>query len=244
MHIAICDSNSDDCEQIKELLQQYFSNKSLKFDLSFYKDGNNLIDDIEEGLWFDLIFLDTYTENPTNQNKTGMEIAHRLRDLEYNGSIVFLTSSTSSELAIQGYDVDATGYLLKPHNAEKLWQTVDRVLKKMNIGTYCIRYRSSIIRIPYSEILYVESSNSKCILHRIDKSTYTIYKRLDEIEIELKDKCFLRCHQSYLVNMCHVQKADKQFIMTTGDTVLIRQRELKNIKETYFKYVEKVINKK
>lgn len=244
MRIAICDSNSDDCEQIEELLQQYFSNKSMKFKLAFYNSGNNLIDDIEEGQWFDLIFLDMYTENSANQNRTGMEIAHKLRALDYNGHIVFLTSSTSSELAIQGYDVDATGYLLKPHNAEKLWQTVDRVLKKMNIGAYCIRHRSSIIRIPYSDILYIESNNSKCILHRTDKSTYIIYKRLDEIEEELKDKCFLRCHQSYIVNMCYIQKADKQFIMTTGDTVLIRQRELKNIKEIYFKYVEKVLNKK
>ena len=64
-----------------------------------------------------------------------------------------------------------------------------------------------------------------------------VYKRLSEIEHELQDGRFLRCHQSYLVNMDFIQLTDKQFVLTTGDTVLIRQRDLKAIRQCYLDYV-------
>ena len=65
---------------------------------------------------------------------------------------------------------------------------------------------------------------------------YTIYKKLSEIEQALTDRRFLRCHQSFLVNMRYIAKADKQFELTTGDVVLIRQRSLREIRQTYLDY--------
>ena len=42
----------------------------------------------------------------------GNEIAHKLRAMGYQGEIIFLTASP--DFAIESYDVDAGGYLLKP----------------------------------------------------------------------------------------------------------------------------------
>ena len=61
--------------------------------------------------------------------------------------------------------------------------------------------------------------------------------KLNDLEEKLSDKRFLRCHQSYLVNMDHVQSAGNNFIMDSGDVVRIRQKGVKEIKEMYEKYI-------
>lgn len=235
MRIAICDDNTLDRELITDALQQYFSEKSVTCKLFPYKNGTNLLNAVMDGESFDLVFLDIYyIEDPQQTNINGMDIARQLRKNGFNGHIVFLTGS--ADFVFQGYDVGAAAYLLKPHNIREIYQTIDRILKPSNIDTFQVRQRSTIICIPYDEILYVESNNSKCILHRLDGSNYTIYKRLKDIETELHDPRFLRCHQSYLVNMDYIQSVDKSFNLTTGDTILIRQRELKHIRDLYLNY--------
>ena len=179
----------------------------------------------------DIVFLDIYMEK-----MLGIDVARELRRLHYAGEIVFLTAT--SDFAVDSYEVQAGGYLLKPHSYEKLCMVMDRVLSACDINTYQIQRRGVVTRIPYHEILYVESRNTRCLLHRKGGGTYTMYKKLGEIEEELYDPRFLRCHQSYLVNMAYVQNADHQFTLFTGDIVLIRQRNLKEIRNRYLDYLK------
>ena len=131
----------------------------------------------------------------------------------------------------------ASAYLLKPHSKEKFFAAMDRILERRRVDTYNIIRRGNIICIPYNEILYIESNNSKCTVHRTDEREYVVYKRLGEIEEELSDRRFLRCHQSYIVNMSFIVRADKEFVLSTGDVILIRQRSLNEIKREYFNYI-------
>lgn len=229
MRIAICDDSALDRDIIQELVTYSFSQAQLHAELVPYDSGINLIDDIQDGMEFDIVFLDIYMDD-----HLGIDVARRLRQLDYPGEIVFLTASP--DFAIDGYDVAAAGYILKPISVEKLNNIIDRIARNFDEHTYTIRQRSKVVRLPLRDILYAESSNNKCILHRTDGTDYTVYKKLDEIEAELNDKRFLRCSQSYLVNMDHIRQADKSFLLTSGDVVLIRQRDLRAIRQTYLDY--------
>ena len=231
MHIAVCDDSAFDRELIVELLHIYFAQKPFQYKLAQYNSGINLVCDVEDGCWFDIIFLDIYMNG-----LLGIDAAHELRALGFDGAIIFLTAS--ADFAVDSYEVQAGGYLLKPHSYEKLCMVMDRVLSACDINTYQIQRRGVVTRIPYHEILYVESRNTRCLLHREGGGTYTMYKKLGEIEEELYDPRFLRCHQSYLVNMAYVQNADHQFTLFTGDIVLIRQRNLKEIRNRYLDYLK------
>lgn len=237
MYISICDSSTLDAKTTEELLNRYFSDKSVEYTINKYYNGTDLIYDIQDGIGYDLIFLGIYIGN-----ELGIDIAKYLREIGFNGEIVFIT--ITSEFAIAGYDVDATGYLLKPHNYDKLCKVMDKVLKNYDINFYRIRQRNSLIRINYDDIFFVESNNSKCIVHSSNDKDYTIYKKLDEIEKELKDKRFLRCHQSYLVNMNYITKAEKNFKLANGSIISIRQRNLKQIKDKYYNYIDSKLTKK
>ena len=232
MNIAICDDNLLDRELIIDLFEYYFLNKSIAYNIDQYESGNNLIDEIEDGHPYDIIILDIFMGKIL-----GIEVAKKLRQLKFNGGIIFLTAS--SDFAVDSYDVNADGYILKPISYDKLKNSIDRITKNFSTSSYRVRHRSNFLLIPYSEITYIESNNSKCILHRNNGESYNIYKKLGEIEAELNDSRFLRSHQSYLVNMHYIIEAGNQFHLSTGDSVLIRQRQLKDIRSIYLKYNEK-----
>ncbi|MBE6851207.1 MAG: response regulator transcription factor [Ruminococcus sp.] len=232
MRIAICDDSMMDREMIKDFLHRYLQENSIPNTMTEYESGMNLVYDIEEDAYYDLIFLDILMTGPH-----GMDIARKLRRVGYSGKIVFLTST--AEFAVDSYEVEASGYLLKPHNYEKLHALLDRLIDRTSIGQYHVSFRNKIVSIPFSDVVYVESRNNICIMHRKDGTEYTIYKKLCEIEKQLNDSRFLRCHQSYIVNMSFIVKADKQFELTTGDVVLIRQRSLKEIRKAYTDYAER-----
>ena len=65
---------------------------------------------------------------------------------------------------------------------------------------------------------------------------YTVYKTLNTIEKELGDRRFLRCHQSFLVNMDHIKQIEKQFLLSNGEVVPIRQRGVKLVRQAYIDY--------
>ena len=229
MQIAVCDDSSIDRRLIAELLECYFKNKPVECRITEYCNGIDLLSDFQEGRWFDIVFLDIFMNH-----LLGMEVARRLRNMKYAGGIVFLTATP--DYAVESYDVDAAGYLLKPNSYEKLSRIMDRLTLSYDAKLYHIRRRSSVLSVPYAEILFAESNNAKCILHRTGQRSYTVYKRLDEIEQELNDRRFLRCHQSFLVNMDHIRRADKQFELFTGDVVQVRQRDVKAIRRAYLDY--------
>ncbi|MDY5037579.1 MAG: response regulator [Lawsonibacter sp.] len=113
MRIAICDDKALDRALIMDLLQQYLEDRSIRCELTGYEDGVTLICDMEDGLWFDAVFLDIYM-----RELLGIEVARRLRSLHYDGAIVFLTGT--KKFAVDSYEVSAFGYLLKPHSVEKI----------------------------------------------------------------------------------------------------------------------------
>ena len=230
MRVAVCDDSSIDRELFVAVLHHYFVNKPISNEIVQYENGMDLLHDVEDDMWFDIIFLDIYMND-----LLGIDVAHKLRSLGYRGHIIFLTAT--ADFAVDSYEVEALGYLLKPQSLEKLSQVMDRAIRGMTANTYQVKKHAKIIRVPYHEILYVESMNSKCIMHCRDGQSYVIYKRLTNIEHELNDARFLRCHQSYLVNMDCIHQVDTQFTLVTGDTVAIRQRDLKVIRQTALDYL-------
>lgn len=230
--IAICDDSTIEREILADLLEQYCNERAIAYTCTQYESGEALYYELGDGGWFDLILLDIYMKP-----SLGIDVARKLREISYRGIIVFCT--VSLDFAPESFEVGASGYLLKPYDPETFARTMDRIVGMLDDNAYQIKSRSHIIRVPRSEIMYVESKNSHCILHQMGGKTYTIYKKLGEIERELNASCFLRCHQSYLVNMNFVEEITTDFILKNGDVVLIRKRSQKEIRQAYYDYCGK-----
>lgn len=231
MRLAICDDNNFERELLHTLLQQYFSETSVRCEFTLYDRGTTLYYDVLEDMEFDIIFLDLFMGD-----SFGMRIAQKLRDISYQGKIIFCT--VSADYALESYQVYASGYILKPYSLDDIRRTLDRFLPEYQCDSYQVRQKSRIVYIPLNEIMYVESDNTKCILHRTEERTYNMYKKLGQIEAELNDPRFLRCHQSFLVNMNFILEANDVFRLRNGEEILIRKKSKKEIQQRFLEYKE------
>ena len=232
MLIAICDDSRIDLLLSKTLVIEYFRKHKLSCTVRLYENGASLLDDVHGNTNFDIVFMDIYVGN-----ELGIDIARQLRNDGYENLLIF--STITDEYAIESYSVRANGYILKPYNMTRLESVLDMVLEKYDTDFMRVKVRNTYVNVPYSDIIYIESCNSRCILHTADEE-YSLYMRLDDIEKSLSgdESRFLRCHRSYIVNMDHITAVDEQFRLDNGESVLIRSKSKAQIKKHYFAYKE------
>ena len=112
----------------------------------------------DNGAVFDLIFLDIYMGGIT-----GMDTAKELRQLGASAPVIFLT--TSPDFAVESYEVNAAGYLLKPIQLEKLSALISHLLTSVERPRVCIQSGRRRRYVFLDDILFAESDN-----HSLERS--------------------------------------------------------------------------
>ena len=89
----------------------------------------------------------------------GMSTAVKLRELDIDIPVIFLTSHT--EMAMDGYEVSAFRFLGKPVDEDKLNKTLSDLKEKLVGGKHIvIRYDGEDIVVPVDDIVYIEVINN------------------------------------------------------------------------------------
>ena len=116
---------------------------------------------------------------------------------------------------------------------------LDGILENYGNESLEVRSRNTVRYISFKDISYIESCNNHCIVHT-NKEEITVYKKLDDIQLSLKDSSsrFLRCHRSYIVNMDNIVAAEENFLLDNGDIVLIKAKNSAAIKKEYMDYIK------
>lgn len=231
MRIAICDDNQIEVDLFKEHISGFLRRKGdYRYEISEYSAGYPLVEDVKEGKWYDVIVLDMVLEK-----ENGLEIANRLRDIGYDGKIIFWTADDSH--LQEAFDVGAMQYVVKGKEYGRMYSAINEILSHMRDEVLTFKTHGELHRLEYRQIEYVESKGRSCHIYTTDNQCFVTLGKLDDIEEELCDKRFLRCHQSYLVNMDHIQSVNENFVMESGDIVQIRRRNHNEIKDKYENYI-------
>ncbi len=220
--IAICDDSKLDRQLLKVVIQIYFENNEEEFKIFEYELGDNLLDDIE----VELLFLDIIMN--------GMKIARKLRDIQFKAPIIFLTAH--ADYAVESYEVYAAGYLLKPYDTNKLTLLLDEVLQRSVQKRIAVKVKKQHRYLEINDIMYVESDKHVLNIHLKDSRVIQTTEKLSELKKTINSKRFIRCHQSYLVNMDYIKDAKTDFILSNDIRIPIRVRGRKEIIERYHKY--------
>ena len=234
LRIAICDDLKSERDMVKGFLRSFFAAVPYEYTLAEYSRGETMVDDYDDGsVDFDLIFMDIFMDG-----MLGMEAARCLRRYAPHVSIVFLT--TTPAYALESYDVYAYRYLVKPLDGKKTAALLRRFLQEEYEGnqkTLLLKKGCRGRRIAYREIEYIESRRNVLLVFLENGEEYRVYAKLDDVEKELKGHGFLRCHQSFIVNMNRVRVAEDDFLMMSGAHIPIRQRGSRAIRDAYFGYL-------
>ncbi len=155
-HIAVCDDLQRDREEICLVLKEEL--EAFDADARFIKfgSGNALLKAWEKKkIDFHIVFLDIFMEG-----LDGIETARRLRASGYKEAIIFLT--TTQDFAIEGYEVDAAGYLLKPLEKIKLRQLLKRLFKREKPALiHCVR-ETRFIRLHRLRLCILKATETDC----------------------------------------------------------------------------------
>lgn len=229
MRIAVCDDEELFRIEFKSVLDKVLIN--AEYDIDTFSGGSSLYEAFLKNP-FDLVFLDI--EMP---GIDGITLAKRLRAVSENVQIVFLTSHI--EYALEGYEVNALRYLVKPVDMNKLSEVLKYILdKKNNSRQIMIKQEGEDIVIDISDIIYMESMD-KNVRIVTSKSEYITRYNISDYEEELKNSGFLRIHRGYLISLSKVKKIVKNDVVMDGDISLpVSRSNIKTLKDALYAYVE------
>ncbi|WMX12028.1 MULTISPECIES: LytTR family DNA-binding domain-containing protein [unclassified Aureispira] len=166
----------------------------------------------------DLIFLDI--------NMPGISGLSFAKTISKDKKIVFTTAYR--EFALEGFELKAVDYLLKPISFERLLQSIESYVEvspfvpmsKMEIEpihrTFIfVRSDRKMVKVVFSEILYIESFGDYLKIH-LNNKLITTRQTLSSIEIQLPAKHFIRIHRSFIVNMYAIHSFSNEAIEVNG----------------------------
>ena len=180
----------------------------------------------------DLIFLDI-----NMPEISGLSFA---KSINKNIKIIFTTAYR--EYAVDGFDLKAVDYLLKPISFERLLQAVNKYLNEnltiitesnndlINHKSNFIFVRSDrkMIKINFSEVSYIESFGDYLKIHLHGKTIVT-RETITSIEAKLPKNDFLRIHRSFIVSINKIDSFTNEFVEVNKKAIPISRSYKKEV---------------
>jgi DNA-binding LytR/AlgR family response regulator len=128
--------------------------------------------------------------------------------------------SSKGKYAINAFEYDVTDYLLKPVTYARFYKAVDKALnraQRVSLNTtgkdeIFIKKNSSLVKLKYDDILYVEALENYVIFNTFNDK-YTIHFTMKAVELKLPINKFARVHRSYIVNTNSINEIDDNAII-------------------------------
>ncbi|MCA0228997.1 MAG: LytTR family DNA-binding domain-containing protein [Bacteroidetes bacterium] len=162
----------------------------------------------------DLLFLDVQMPD-----MLGTDFARLLKNT--STQVVFVTAY--ADYAVEGFELQALDYLLKPVEFGRFLQACNRALGQQakQIGeasSLFVKDGYDWVRVHLDEILYIQSDTNLLFIHERTRKV-TTRMTLGEMMGQLPPDKFLRIHKSYLVALKAIQKLERHQV-TVGSVAI------------------------
>jgi two-component system, LytTR family, response regulator len=165
------------------------------------------------------------------------------KSLSYKPQVIFTTAY--SEFAIDGFELKAMDYLLKPVSFEKFLAASNRVREYFELKNakntkgkdyFFINAAHKLHKIFYDDILYLEGLKDYTKIHLTSAvSPLIVLHNLKYFECLLEPTEFIRIHRSYIISL-------RKVVTVSRKSVTIQSIELPvsdNYRESFFEIVER-----
>ncbi|MDO5397954.1 MAG: LytTR family DNA-binding domain-containing protein [bacterium] len=235
--IAICDDEDECVVHIERYLEKFIcSNKTQEIKWESFYSAEELLDNYEQnGKEFEVLITDIEMKQ-----LNGVDLANRIRSIDKNIVIFFLTSHT--EYAIQCFRPEPMNFWVKPVSYDIFAEDLCRAVQRINKA---VRYISIVeerhtIRLNIENIVYIEKEERKTLIHMIN-GVHKTNKLLSQFEDELPTEMFVRIYQSYIVNIAFVKLIKEKYVILkdTEQSLDVGRTYVENLKHRFIEYKER-----
>ena len=131
MRFAIVDDNELDIENVKNKVKEWGECRGIDTTFWEFDSAEAFLFSYEDVKNYDILLLDIEMKD-----MDGVEMAKRIRKVDSDVVIIFITGY--SDYILDGYDVGALNYLMKPLDKEKFFRVLDTALTKLESNSKSI----------------------------------------------------------------------------------------------------------
>lgn len=158
----------------------------------------------------DLVFLDIHMPG-----SNGLNVAKKI-----NKDTIIVFTTAHEEHALEGYNLNAVDYLLKPISYDRFCQAMDKVQKLTQLPAsipkpdyITVRADYSLIRIVVSDIAYLEAMDDYVKFYLESSTKPIVVRSTMKSTINILPPTFLRIHRSFIVNKDKISGARKGVVL-------------------------------
>ncbi|MBO9199612.1 MULTISPECIES: LytR/AlgR family response regulator transcription factor [Niastella] len=205
----------DDEPLALELLQEYISRfPQLKL-VHTFDDAISAVE-LLRNTRVDLLFIDI-----NMPDITGIDL---VRSLHEKPIVIFTTAH--KQFAIEGFELDAVDYLLKPINFDRFTRAVNKAIDYFKYkstpaqeenDSLFVHSEYKLVKIPLNEIEYIESLEDYIKIHITGTKPVLTLLSMKKVLEKLPADKFQRIHRSYIVAVSRVKSIQNRKVqLSTG----------------------------
>lgn len=223
LRIAVLEDDQESQRKIQRCMEQYQKENNLAWDVSYFQNGAEFLFAYQAD--YDMLLMDI--EMPV---MNGMEVARRIRQEDKNVIIVFVTNMAN--YAVQGYEVEAMDFIVKPYSYEvfqfRMNRVIRRIEKQKSNQAVILTANDQVYRVLLQDLLYVEVVQHTLIYHTTS-GEIALRSSMREAEKALIPHGFCKCSQSYLINLRFVRFVKEDEVNLGETQIHISRGSKKNL---------------
>lgn len=229
--IAICEDEAVFRQEQETICRKICNNLNLEYEITVFETGIDFMKAHSSGARYDLLLLDIVMDN-----LSGMELAHKLREQGSDIAIIFITANP--DYAIQGYDVKALHYLMKPLDNKVLCKVIESDYKHRFSQNYLlVKSGTQNLRLLLKDIICLETVGRHVTITTLH-GELNIPAKLTNLLESLPKKHFYRCHVGFVINLGNIKTLSRtDAVAVNGKLIPINRTYLKDVEKAFFKLI-------
>jgi len=197
----------DDEKTARNIIKNYIEDTSFLELKGEFKNALEALEYLRDNT-VDLLFLDIEMPKLSGLNFASL--------LDTKIKIIFTTAHR--EFALEGFELNAVDYLLKPFSFDRFLKAVQKTIvihhsseKSPALDHIFVKVNKQMQKINYDTLLYIEGLSNYVKIHT-HTETLVVYDKLSNLTKNLPSNQFMRVHKSYIINTTKIKLYTKEFV--------------------------------